>query len=371
MGYLEKYIHSEEKKVRVDPVPGLAMNKPLGLNFRALDLMKGKTGGIGVEIELEGRPLPNQGNLERVFIPEPFTIWQVKADGSLRDGGLEYVFSRPVELEDAEKLIREFYDVLGMMESNLNLSNRTSTHVHLNFYNSRINTATSFIVLWHIFEEILLEWCGEKRKNNHFCLPASQNSYNVEIWEALLNYGYYPEGRGAKYSALNILPLWNTGSMEVRCAPAFDNPEKLISWVRLVNGIKEYAFNNFRNPQSIAQAVSEQRPSLILRDICKFSNSEEILRDLFKMGVDDVRIDREGIEGFRRWQKIVFLLPWNDWIEQLIYIEPVEDPFQPQETSSKKLERAIRWEWVTATAEEEEEAQRTGSPLIGDDDDEI
>src|SRR5690606_16237709 len=109
----------------------------------------------------------------------------------------------------------------------LDLSNRTSTHVHLNASTLLCNQITSIFILWSTFEEALISWCGEARTTNHFCLSLKDSSSTADLWRQYLRDGYVPDGRGYKYSAFNFLTLFDKGSLEIRCAPAFNNPEKV------------------------------------------------------------------------------------------------------------------------------------------------
>ena len=103
---------------------------------------------LGVEVEME--------KAERLTT----TYWDAKEDGSLRDGGVEYVFGAPYGGGDAIKALEEL-DKLVTEKMKPSMSERTSTHVHVDVRDLTRDQLTSFILLYMVFEQPLFKYCGD------------------------------------------------------------------------------------------------------------------------------------------------------------------------------------------------------------------
>lgn len=110
------------------------------------------------------------------------TFWNIHNDGSLRSpdgitpGGREYVLASPAPREEVRPLLDQLFKTFDDTGARIILSNRTSTHVHINISDLKINQIVSFMVLWNVFEEALVNWCGEERVGNLFCLRTKDCS---------------------------------------------------------------------------------------------------------------------------------------------------------------------------------------------------
>ena len=325
----DKFFSAYEKASKENEgIPGFEMNMPM-VNSTAV-------GKIGLELEIEGRNLPTEGHLEAIKSPTTNARWGGHPDGSLRGENFEYILSKPINPDELRPMIEGLYGIFEDRNTRLNCSNRCSTHVHINMFNSKINTVTSVIAMWMVFEESLVEWNGIERKTNHFCLTSNNNAGITNTWKKLLTNGMTGWPDGLKYSALNILPLRTLGSLEFRCGQAPQNPENVIMWALFLSTFVDYVVAKYKNPNDIAYDLSERGAYEIFQDIC--SKNEELapfFHQVIQTSVNGVDgFNQSCMQGFRNAQPFVLGFPWEKWIP-LIDREYVPNPFG--EAKPKKM----------------------------------
>lgn len=312
-------------------IPNFDMNQPMAMVNASI------TGKIGLELEIEGARLPNDGHLERVVAPVTKASWTAVRDGSLRGEALEYILNRPCNEDEIDDLLEGLFEGFKQRGSVIENSNRCSTHVHINVQGLKVNQLTSIIALWSTFEEALIRWCGEERKTNHFCLSARDAHQNgIRAWQALLKNGYHGNDRNLKYSALNILPLWDKGSFEFRCGAAANDPVRPAMWAKFLYRMCDFAAKMYSNPQLLGNDLSERGGLDMFRGLA----DAEFFKQVFDMFENDKpRFDEACMEGFRNAQSIVYGFPWQDWVE-LCNREYVPNPFGK---ATKKVRARPAW----------------------------
>jgi hypothetical protein len=295
----------------------------------------GPSGDIGLEIEVEGNGLPTQGYLDGIRGKKTGATWVTTRDGSLRGEALEYILSTPCTVRELPDLVKGLYDKFIELRTTLEPSNRCSTHVHINMTGCKFNELSSFIALWSMFEPMLIEYCGEQRKTNHFCLSAEDCADTVDAWFQFLNsgsQGYFREG--LKYSALNVLPILRLGSFEVRTAPLWTDYQKVVSWGTFLVALRDYAKEVYQNPQNIGYDLSARSASEIFQDVCSRNTAlaefQSSVLGLFPQG----EFNTLGLKGFRNAQPIVFGIPWDEWLTQ-INREYIPNPFDKPKKKSR------------------------------------
>ena len=319
--FMENYrkVHSKAPEI-----PGLKLNRP----FYTGNIPKGT---IGIELEMEGRNLINtDGAVYDLAGAKTSARWSAKHDGSLRNGGIEYVLTTPCSVDEIDPLVTGLFDKLKLAGSEIQNSNRCSTHIHVNVGEQRINKLTSIIILWAIFEEYLIRWHGVNRTRNHFCLSFKDSKTTLNHWLNILRKGQFPAlDSGAKYSALNILPLWRFGSFEFRCGQEPNDPDKVIVWGKFLHYLVQYALNKYTNPNQIAYDISDKTAIVILEEICK---QDPALLPFYKEiinGETDRSFNEGCMESFRSVQALCYEFPWDDWLP-VIDKEYVPNPFAKQ-----------------------------------------
>lgn len=169
---------------------------------------------VGVEIELEGV----QGT--RNFRSE---YWEVKADGSLRNGH-EFVMRGPTGGIDLRNALVEIDAFLHGKNPDGNW--RCSTHVHVDVRGLNCQQLKNFILIYAVLEKFLFKLSGIHRYKNNFCcalgfaqqqLKVLANSWNKTT---TMDFTSAVVGGWDKYSALNLLPMTHFGSVEFRMSEA-------------------------------------------------------------------------------------------------------------------------------------------------------
>ena len=288
-------------------------------------------GDVGIELEFEGDGLPDYELIEHLQSPESLAGWTVVRDGSLRNGGKEYVLTQPVKRSEIRHMVGGLFRTMSDHGTKIENTNRCSTHVHVNASGLKVNHITSALALWCTFGHAFIRWCGEERTHNHFCLSMQDEESLIEAWEDFVFDGVMPTKFGLKYTALNILPLWSQGSLEFRCGSAPDEPDKVVYWAKMCLALVQYAADNFRNPADIASALSEQGPSDLLYDILKSAQlgprtTERIYWELTNV----VNFDNLCMDCFRDFQHLVLGIRWHTLLDK-IDAPNIPNPFERQE----------------------------------------
>lgn len=188
---------------------------------------------VGMEVEVEGLH-GVIGNLKH---------WQLSRDGSLQNG-VEFI-SHPVwgtAITGALEELGEYFK-----ENPPYISFRTSIHVHVNCLDMEADALVRLMLLYLMYEPALFrlhqKW---NRYYNIFCVPAHeslgiQKSY-AEMISMLENQGHIADGYGlSKYSALNINPLRQLGTIEFRHMGGTDNVNEISAWVNVLLQLKAAA----------------------------------------------------------------------------------------------------------------------------------
>lgn len=189
-------------------------------------------GDVGIELEAEG----TLGNMPT----NPW--WKVEPDGSLRNGGMEYILKKPIPIQDV-KTAMEFFEEFSK-EFKFAESPRTSCHVHVNVQPFTFKEVYTVIGAYWLFEDILVEYCGASRVSNLFCLRATDSSeivHNVvkSIKQTLKYSGHMFvmdfTNDFHKYAALNLASLQRFGSIEFRSMRGIYTKKEVNQWTRMLH----------------------------------------------------------------------------------------------------------------------------------------
>lgn len=188
---------------------------------------------FGIEIEAEPK-IPGDIIFDNGFIRE---WWDVKADGSLRNGGLEFVST--IVTPDVAGLV--FEEMVKLIKWNLlsSTSPRTSVHIHLNFNTRPFLEVISFYALYVLLEDIITKYCGHSREGNIFAIESSKGMY---LHNKLLRMISTQEVRSIdnnyRYSNINLASLGRFGTIEMRSMRGLTEHEDVINWVDILNGMR-------------------------------------------------------------------------------------------------------------------------------------
>jgi hypothetical protein len=208
---------------------------------------------LGIEIECEGKKL----------FDAPLSYWAAKQDGSLHpkagSNAIEYVFTKPLDRKMAEKALRYLEKKLQEVKASLDDSPRTSVHVHINVSDLTIRQIYCIILLWIIFEDILVEFCGPDRKGNLFCLSAKDSEYFPRMLTEALERGNYRDRfrEDYRYLACNVAALFKFGSLEFRPMRGTVDVDTILNWVDMLLCIYTKALTYDSPPEFIHQFLQE------------------------------------------------------------------------------------------------------------------
>ncbi len=182
----------------------------------------------GIELEIEAFDIKKS-------VPK---TWHVKEDGSLRNGGREFV-SDPLEFKHIENSLTQLFSCLSLCEDSY--SERTSVHVHCNVRDLSTDNIASMALLYLVVEGIFFSYVDKSRSKNIFCVSLNQ----FQAAEALSNCFYKPDmGNGMhweKYSAFNLLPLSQFGTIEFRHMQGTSDVPYIVAWIEAINQLKTQA----------------------------------------------------------------------------------------------------------------------------------
>lgn len=190
---------------------------------------------VGLELEIENF----SEEWERLFPGIEFT-----EDGSLRNSnrgmGIEAI-TLPLQTKYVRNFLEEFFSRYEISDSNY--SERCSVHVHVNVNDMSYEQLASLCLVYQTVEDLLFSYVDSERANSIFCVPWNQCNLNYSIADKLIEYlktGVDPFRNWQKYSALNLIPVMNQGSVEFRHLEGTCDVDKIMGWVSLLSCMMKY-----------------------------------------------------------------------------------------------------------------------------------
>lgn len=269
------------------------------LDYTVEEMFNGRhvEGEVGIEIECEGRNLAKR-------VPK---YWTTHADGSLRGESIEYVLAAPISREAVGDALKVLNDELKKVGSVVNESYRTSVHVHLNTQAFKIRTVYNQLVLYMLFEDLLVEFCGKDRIGNLFCLRAQDAENLIQVLSDAVKTGNYGNFHGdhLRYAAVNINALGKYGSLEFRAFRGTTNSKDIEQWVSILLKIKDAAAV-YDNPTEICRDFSVVGPRAFMNKV--FGPEISAVLERYK------DYEKRLISGVRLVQDIAFAIDdWSSW----------------------------------------------------------
>lgn len=180
---------------------------------------------VGIEVEVENQVHRRPSN----------PVWTITEDGSLRNGGVEFI-SRPIRACDAPAALNHLFK--GDFDQQYCFSPRTSVHVHLNMQDVQSEKVVDLLLVYCLFEKSLYRFVGKGRWKNIYCTPITESGFLYNL-----------AGRGIrtpweKYTGFNMLPLQQKGTVEFRHMHGTIDAKKLSIWIDLITRMKAYVLRN-------------------------------------------------------------------------------------------------------------------------------
>lgn len=276
---------------------------------------KSTKGMFGIEIEAEGQHLRAVDN----------DVWKTVPDGSLRgefpDQAAEFVLQRPLD----KRYILNALDALIEEQKNARFafSLRTSVHVHMNVQQLTEVQLGNVIYTYLLLEELLVEYCGQTRKANRFCLRLQDAEGLSPVLQMLYTQGLAQAKRGmndnVRYASINLAAIPKYGSLEFRAMRGNLDRDVLNTWISALDNIREFAVNQ-PSPAAIYELYGntsyEEFISLVLGGVAdkfKIGDWQTAMARCFSLSIDIPYMYQLGERARQRAQEAIRLPEMPIW----------------------------------------------------------
>jgi len=185
---------------------------------------------IGIEVETEN---------VRAFISDHSPYWKITEDGSLRNNGREFV-SVPIKAFRVENALTSLFKY--QINQDIEFTERTSIHIHMNVRTMTLEQLKTMILLYLVFEKALFRYVNAERYNNIFCVPLNETSFGENLTH--LFHSDRLAINWSKYTALNLCPIFEKGTIEFRHLHGTKDIPEIVNWINLILCLKKAALKN-------------------------------------------------------------------------------------------------------------------------------
>jgi hypothetical protein len=179
---------------------------------------------IGVEYEVE-----SVKQWDEAVLTDRGIRW-VK-DGSLRNNGLEFITQPETKVVSLLTFKRLFENVRLGAEP---FSPRTSIHIHMNVAAMEESNFLSMLYTYAALEPVFFKYVGPVRLHNIHCVPL-RDTYLSKYYKH--HQAAFLAQKWHKYTALNIRPLMEQGSIEFRHMYGTKDPQSFMDWVDMIESL--------------------------------------------------------------------------------------------------------------------------------------
>lgn len=209
-----------------------------GTGFKSKDML------IGIEVELEHvNKLPER----------EVSYWSVTNDGSLQHNGKEFVSGVLKYNEQHLGALKELDAVIKIF--GYQASFRCGVHVHVNVGNYTPEELYNLYIVYLAYENLIFQYVANARSQSVFCVPIQSTDFPIQIKEQI------KKGREpldvllrftSKYSALNLAPITQHGTVEFRHLYGTTDMGKVVEWIDIIHNL----INLAKEPNVIADLCS-------------------------------------------------------------------------------------------------------------------
>ena len=188
---------------------------------------------VGIEVETE--------NVQFIGPNLSIGFWEITEDGSLRNNGREFKTRGAIPVAFTERALTHLFSNLN---SSIDFSIRTSIHVHQDVRGMSLEQVINLLLIYITVENLLFKFAGANRRNSIYCVPILDTNFlsNMQSKEKMVATLSHINGNWTKYTALNLLPIAQFGSIEYRHMPGTADIRKLVVWIDLLSAIKVHAY---------------------------------------------------------------------------------------------------------------------------------
>jgi hypothetical protein len=209
---------------------------------------KGSDFLCGVEFEIE--TIQSHGDAEKYFV--------IEKDNSLRNSGYEYKCG-PLDYATTLERFKFLHNTLDYSEEEDAFSERTSIHVHVNVRSLSLAQLRQLTLTYALLEPLFFEFVGEKRAGSIYCVPLSY-TYLPSLYNknpvSLVDLGKWH-----KYTAFNVLPIRDLGTVEFRHMYGTNDFATFHTWLTTI-----YELYNF---------IKDNPDFDLVKHLDKYDNKEE------------------------------------------------------------------------------------------------
>jgi len=243
---------------------------------------------VGIEVEVE-----NLGEEARWPSTAYAHFWTPKADGSLRNNGLEFVTSPLMGRQIVTALALLFHE----MPAQAQFSHRTSVHIHTDVRGLTPEEVAKVFLVYLTLEPQLFSFIGEERERGIFCVPWFLTDTTEGMFKLIKDIapGRQMQSHEWRYTALNLNPVTSFGTIEFRHLGGTRDMDTAMTWLNIILSMRKYALSKELN-ELIKEIVELNTTSQyrmyaqkVLGDLFwKFSNFSS-LDERLAMGVISVK----------------------------------------------------------------------------------
>ena len=230
---------------------------------------------LGVEVELESLG-------ENPFPEIPKSVWAWDRDGSLRgNNNVEYI-SSPMKWDEVEPEIIKMIECIDKHDVSIDYSYRAGVHVHMNCQDLTMKEVLKIACLYYVFEENLINFCGEDRVGNYNCLRGVDAEHVTELLKTVMQEESYLnlQTDDIRYAALNFNSLPKYGTIEFRSMASEPDLMTIVQWTKILKRIKDVALQ-YDDAKDIMPHFSSMCPEdwgkFVLGDLYETVNPDPML----------------------------------------------------------------------------------------------
>lgn len=199
---------------------------------------------IGLEFEYE-QVAPNFVRVQTEMRTHPLgEVWEIKEDGSLRNGGMEFVFKDPLKAKNVPSTIDYLCQIAQKYK--FDPHERAGIHVHTEMVQFDTEQLEKVAILYALLEPYLFQFVGDSRRTStRFCRAWMDAPGHLDtILDFLVADGRHARAyiqQIPRYSALNFASLTKFGTIEWRHLPASLDSRYICEWLNIILRFIDFA----------------------------------------------------------------------------------------------------------------------------------
>lgn len=229
--------------------------------------------------------------------------WRVDQDGSLGDGGVELVTNPPTSLSGTFRRLKQLEGFFNREGVKVRDSVRAGVHVHINVSDLEVRELFNFMTLYLVMEGVLVDFCGDSRVGNLFCLRAT-DAY--ALIPALVNAVRHEDLRifendDLRYGSMNVCSIPKYGSLEFRAMKSTTDFRNIRLWVKLLLRVKKAALT-YRDPRAIIEDYSVLGAKAMLQRVFGGSSKHLVNCDYDGLMMDGMLVAQDLAFCTNEWE---------------------------------------------------------------------